>query len=284
MVMQNHQTRVMLANGVGIPCLGFGTWKTPAEQATASVQHALEAGYRHIDTATAYNNEAAVGVAIALSGVPREEIFLTSKLWNPYQGYQSTLDAFERSLEWLQTDYLDLYLIHWPHDRKYFDNWEEMNRETWRAFEKLYKDGRIKAIGVSNFRPRHLDNLLAHCEIAPMVDQVEVHPGMPQDEILSYCKAHNMAVEGWSPLATGKIFSVPAMQEMSRKYGKSVAQLCLRWCVQRGVIPLPKSVTPSRIAENTQIFDFELAQEDIDRISGLTECGWSGLDPDNLVY
>lgn len=284
MVMQNHQTRVMLANGVGIPCLGFGTWKTPAEQATASVKHALEAGYRHIDTATAYNNEAAVGAAIALSGVPREEIFLTSKLWNPHQGYQSTLAAFERSLEWLQTDYLDLYLIHWPHDRKYFDNWEEMNRETWRAFEKLYKDGRVKAIGVSNFRPRHLDNLLTHCEIAPMVDQVEVHPGMPQDEILSYCKAHNMAVEGWSPLATGKIFSVPAMQEMSRKYGKTVAQLCLRWCVQRGVIPLPKSVTPSRIAENTQIFDFELAQEDIDRISGLTECGWSGLDPDNLVY
>lgn len=284
MAMQNHQTRVTLANGVGIPCLGFGTWKTPAEQAIASVQHALEAGYRHIDTATAYNNEAAVGAAIASSGIPREEIFLTSKLWNPYQGYQSTLDAFERSMEWLQTDYLDLYLIHWPHDRKYFDNWEEMNRETWRAFEKLYKDGCIKAIGVSNFRPRHLDNLLNHCEIAPMVDQVEVHPGMPQEEILAYCKAHNMVVEGWSPLATGKIFSVPAMQEMAQKYGKSIAQLCLRWCVQRGVIPLPKSVTPSRIAENAQIFDFELAQEDIDRISGLTECGWSGLDPDNLVY
>lgn len=282
--MQNHQTRVMLSNGVGIPCLGFGTWKTPAEQATASVLHALEAGYRHIDTATAYNNEAAVGAAIASSGLAREEIFLTSKLWNPHQGYQSTLDAFERSLEWLQTDYLDLYLIHWPHDRKYFDNWEEMNRETWRAFEKLYKEGRIRAIGVSNFRPRHLDNLLVHCEVAPMVDQVEVHPGMPQEEILEYCKLHHMTIEGWSPLATGKIFSVPEMQEMSQKYGKTVAQLCLRWCVQRGVIPLPKSVTPSRIVENTQIFDFEIEQNDMECISGLTACGWSGLDPDNLVY
>lgn len=282
--MQNHQTHVMLSNGVGIPCLGFGTWKTPAEQATASVLHALEAGYRHIDTATAYNNESAVGAAIASSGIARKDIFLTSKLWNPHQGYQSTLDAFERSLEWLQTDYLDLYLIHWPHDRKYFDNWEEMNCETWRAFEKLYKEGRIRAIGVSNFRPRHLDNLLTHCEIAPMVDQVEVHPGMPQEEILEYCRMHHMVVEGWSPLATGKIFSVPEMQEMSQKYGKTVAQLCLRWCVQRGVIPLPKSVTPSRIIENTQIFDFELEQGDMERISGLTACGWSGLDPDNLIY
>ncbi len=282
--MQNHQTRIRLSNNVGIPCLGFGTWKTPAEQATASVLHALEAGYRHIDTATAYNNEAAVGTAIASSGIPREEIFLTSKLWNPHQGYQSTLDAFERSLERLQTAYLDLYLIHWPHDRKYFDNWQEMNRETWRAFEKLYRDGRIKAIGVSNFRPHHLENLLDGCEIAPMVDQVEVHPGMPQDEILAFCKEHQIVVEGWSPLATGKIFSVPTMQEMAQKYGKTVAQLCLRWCIQRSVIPLPKSVTPSRIVENTQIFDFQLEQDDVDRISGLTECGWSGLDPNNLIY
>ena len=282
--MQNHQTRIRLLNNVGIPCLGFGTWKTPAEQATASVLHALEAGYRHIDTATAYNNEAAVGTAIASSGIPREEIFLTSKLWNPHQGYQSTLDAFERSLERLQTAYLDLYLIHWPHDRKYFDNWQEMNRETWRAFEKLYRDGRIKAIGVSNFRPHHLENLLDGCEIAPMVDQVEVHPGMPQDEILAFCKEHQIVVEGWSPLATGKIFSVPTMQEMAQKYGKTVAQLCLRWCIQRSVIPLPKSVTPSRIVENTQIFDFQLEQDDVDRISGLTECGWSGLDPNNLIY
>ena len=280
----NHQTRLPLPNGTSIPCLGFGTWKTPDKEAEQAVLCALEAGYRHIDTATAYKNEAAVGRALAASGLPRGEIFLTSKLWNPDQGYQSTLDAFARSLEQLQTDYLDLYLIHWPHDPKYFDDWEQKNRDTWRAFEKLYADGRIKAIGVSNFRPRHLENLLAHCEIRPMVDQVEIHPGMPQDEILDFCKAHDMVVEGWSPLATGKIFSVPAMQAMAAKYGKSVAQLCLRWSVQRGVIPLPKSVTPARIRENTQIFNFWLEPEDMDRISRLTDCGWSGLDPDHLVY
>lgn len=282
--MQNHQSCVTLSNGVSMPCIGFGTWKTPAEQAIASVEYALEAGYRHIDTATAYNNETAVGEAIAHSGVPREEIFLTTKLWNAHQGYQSTLDAFARSLELLKTDYLDLYLIHWPHDPKYFDNWQEVNLETWRAFEKLYRERHIKAIGVSNFRPRHLENLMAHGEIIPMVNQVEVHAGMPQDEVLVFCKEHGMVVQGWSPLATGKIFSVPAMQEMSQRYGKSIAQLCLRWCVQRGVVPLPKSVTRERIRENLQIFDFELAEKDIDLISGLTECGWSGLNPDHLVY
>lgn len=278
------QTRMPLSNGTSIPCIGFGTWKTPNDEAAASVAEALRVGYRHIDTATAYGNEAGVGQAIAQSGIPRENIFLTSKLWNPHQGYQSTLDAFARSLDKLQTDYLDLYLIHWPHDRKYFDNWEEKNRETWRAFEKLYQDGRIKAIGVSNFRPRHLENLFEHCEIKPMVDQIEIHPGMPQDDMIAYCRAHDMVVEGWSPMATGRIFSVPEVQELAEKYARTVAQIVLRWHVQRGVIPLPKSITPSRIAENSRLFDFELEPEDMDRISALTDCGWSGLDPDNLVY
>ena len=282
--MQNLQSRVKLSNGTTMPCIGFGTWKTPADEAKASVMHALEAGYRHIDTATAYNNEAAVGEAIANSAVSREEIFLTTKLWNTHQGYQSTLDAFERSIEALKTDYLDLYMIHWPHDPKYFDNWKEMNLETWRAFEKLYKDGRVKALGVSNFRQHHLNNLMENSEIMPMVDQIEIHPGMPQDEMIEFCKQHHIVVQAWSPLATGKIFTVPAMQEMAERYGKTIAQLSLRWCVQRGIVPLPKSVTPSRIRENADVFDFTLAKEDIDIISGLTECGWSGLDPENLSY
>ena len=278
------QTRIPISNGTSIPCVGFGTWKTPDEEAAKSVAEALRVGYRHIDTATAYGNEAGVGRAIAESGISREEIFLTSKLWNPHQGYESTLEAFDRSLEKLQTDYLDLYLIHWPHDRKYFDNWEEKNIETWRAFEKLYQEGKIKAIGVSNFRPRHLENLFNNCEIKPMVDQIEIHPGMAQDDMLAYCREHDMVVEGWSPMATGRIFSVPEVQELAAKYNRTVAQVVLRWHVQRGVIPLPKSVTPSRIAENSRIFDFELEPQDMAWISALTDCGWSGLNPDNLVY
>ncbi|MDO4173756.1 MAG: aldo/keto reductase [Eubacteriales bacterium] len=278
------QTRIPISNGTSIPCVGFGTWKTPNDEAERSVAAALRAGYRHIDTATAYGNEAGVGSAIAASGLAREEIFLTSKLWNPHQGYQSTLEAFDRSLQKLQTDYLDLYLIHWPHDRKYFDNWEEKNVETWRAFEKLYKDGRIKAIGVSNFRPHHIENIVQHCAIVPMVDQIEIHPGMAQEDMVAYCRAHDIVVEGWSPMATGRIFSVPEAQEIAGKYGKTVAQVVLRWHVQRGVIPLPKSVTPSRIVENSQIFDFTLSEEDMKAISALQGCGWSGLDPDHLVY
>lgn len=282
--MQTLQSRIPLSNGTSIPCIGFGTWKTPAEEAARSVAEALRVGYRHIDTATAYGNENGVGQAIAESGIPRGEIFLTSKLWNPDQGYQSTLDAFARTLEALRTDYLDLYLIHWPHDPKYFDNWEEMNLETWRAFEELYKAGKIKAVGVSNFRPHHLENIMDHADIMPMVNQVEIHPGMPQDEIIEFCRAHDIAVEGWSPLSTGRIFSVPEVQEIAQKYNKSIAQICLRWSVQRGVIPLPKSVTPSRILENSQVFDFKLEEADMQRISALTGCGGSGLDPDNLVY
>ena len=279
----DHQTRIPLQNGTSIPCMGFGTWQTPAEQATAAVHAALAAGYRHIDTATSYRNEPDVGRALATSGVPRGEIFLTTKLWNPDQGYQSTLDACQRSLEWLQTDYLDLYLIHWPHDPKYFDNWEEKTAETWLAFEELYKRGIVRAIGLSNFRPRHMEHILSMCTVAPMVDQVEVHPGMPQDEVLSFCRAHDMVVEGWSPLGSGRIFQSPEMQEIAARYGKSVAQIGLRWSVQRGVIPLPKSVNPARIAENADVFDFTLSDEDMARVSAV-DCGWSGLDPDNLVY
>lgn len=283
-MLHSIQDRIPLPNGTAIHCVGFGTWKTPAEEATRAVEEAIHAGYRHIDTATAYRNEDAVGEGIRRAGIAREELFVTTKLWNPDQGYASTLAACDRSLQLLGMDYLDLYLIHWPHDRKYFDNWEEMNAETWRAFEELYRAGKVRAIGVSNFRPRHVDNLLKSCTVRPMVNQVEIHPGMPQDEILAYCKQQNMVVEGWSPLSTGKIFSVPEMQALAEKYGKSIAQVCLRWSVQRGVIPLPKSVTPSRIAENAQIFDFMLEDADMATISALTDCGFSGLDPDNLVY
>ncbi len=282
--MNSIQDRIPLQNGTSIPCMGFGTWKMPADVATNAVLEAIHAGYRHIDTATAYKNEEAVGAGIRASGVAREDLFVTTKLWNPDQGYTATLAACDRSLQQLGMDYLDLYLIHWPHDRKYFDNWEEMNAETWRAFEELYQSGKVRAIGLSNFRPHHVDNILQHCSVRPMVDQVEIHPGMPQDEMLAYCREQNMLVEAWSPLSTGKIFSVPELQALAEKYGKSIAQVCLRWHVQRGILPIPKSVTPSRIAENAQVFDFALDDADMAAISALTDCGYSGLDPDNLIY
>ena len=282
--MNSIQDRIALPNGTAIPCVGFGTWKTPAEQATASVAAALRAGYRHIDTATAYRNEDAVGAGIAASGVPREEIFLTTKLWNPDQGYESTLAACDRSLAALGTDYVDLYLIHWPHDPKYFDNWEEKNRETWRAFEELYRAGKVRAIGLSNFRPRHIENLLSACTVAPMVEQLEFHPGMTQADTVSYCRDHGMVIEGWSPLGSGRIFHAPEMQVLAERYGRTVAQICLRWAVQHGVVPLPKSVTPARIEENARLFDFSLSDEDMRLLDTLPDVGWSGLDPDNLTY
>lgn len=281
--MNHIQDRIPLASGTAIPCVGFGTWKTPPAETTASVVNAIAAGYCHIDTATAYGNEAAVGQGIKQSGVPRSDIFLTTKLWNPDQGYQQTLAACDKSLAALQTDYVDLYLIHWPHDRKYFDNWQECNAETWRAFEELYRAGKVRAIGLSNFRPHHIENILQNGTIAPMVDQIEFHPGMAQQETLAFCRAHGMAVEGWSPLGSGRVFKLEEMHRLTEKYGKSVAQLCLRWAVQHGVIPLPKSVTPSRIAENAQIFDFVLDEADMTLLDTL-DCGWSGLNPDNLVY
>ncbi len=178
----------------------------------------------------------------------------------------------------------DLYLIHWPHDPKYFDNWQEVNLETWRAFEALYQAGKVRAIGLSNFRPRHIENILRSCTVKPMVDQIEFHPGMAQQETVSFCRTHGMAVEGWSPLGSGRIFQVPEIQAMSEKYGRSVAQLCLRWALQHDVIPLPKSVTPARIAENARLFDFSLDEADMRTLDALTGCGWSGLDPDHLVY
>lgn len=272
-----------LQNGVGIPCVGFGTWKSKNEEAAASVRVALAAGYRHIDTATAYGNEAAVGEAIVSSGVLRGDIFLTSKLWNPDQGYESTLAACERSLCALQTDYLDLYLIHWPHDPKYFDNWEEKTSETWRAFEALYHAGKLRAIGLSNFRPRHIDHILKSATVAPMVDQVECHPGMAQAELRAYCAEKSIVLEGWSPLGSGRAFSSPELAALAEKYGKTAAQICLKWNLQHGVIPLPKSTNPARIADNLRLFDFTLAPADMELLDTL-DIGWSGLDPDNLVY
>lgn len=281
--MNSIQDCITLKNKVKIPSVGFGTWKTPKDQTIDSVKTALEAGYRHIDTATAYGNEKAVGQGMLESGITREEIFLTTKLWNADQGYETTLAACEKSLSKMQTDYVDLYLIHWPHDPKFFDNWEEKNLETWRAFEELYRAGKVRAIGVSNFKSHHIQNIMEHAKIAPAVNQIEFHPGLPQTETREFCRAHGIVVEGWSPLGSGSVFESVVMQELAAKYQKTIAQICLRFAIQSDVIPLPKSATPSRIKENAQIFDFHIEADDM-RVIAETDCGFSGLDPDNLIY
>ena len=274
-----------LANGVKITCIGFGTWQTPnGEVAVSSVLSALEAGYRHIDTAQGYGNEESVGIAVKQSGIDRKELFLTSKLTNSEHGYEKTLAAFETTLEKLGTDYLDLFLIHWPNPIAFRDHWQEANAGTWKAFEELYRSKRIRAIGISNFRPRHMEELSRTAEIAPMVNQIRLCPGDTQDEVVEYCRTHNILLEAYSPLGVGKIFEVPEMKALAEKYQKSIAQICIRWSLQRGYLPLPKSVTPSRIRENTQVFDFELDSSDVQLIADLKGCVGYSSDPDTTTF
>ena len=275
----------VLNNNYKIPNIGFGTFRTPSgEETEQSVLNAIKAGYRHIDCAAAYGNEKSVGDAIRKSGVPREELFITSKLWNDEKGYEKTLAAFNQTLEDLQLDYIDLYLIHWPIAKASKDNWQEANNESWRAFEELYKQGKIKAIGVSNFLPHHLKPLLESANIKPMVNQIEFHPGMLQEEAVEFSKKHNILVEAWAPFSNGQILKNPVLQEIADKYKKTVAQLTLRWIIQKGIVPLPKSVTPERIKSNLDVFDFEISEKDVERIDSLTNCGGSGLHPDEVDF
>ncbi|MBN2627939.1 MAG: aldo/keto reductase [Spirochaetales bacterium] len=273
-----------LENGYSIPCLGYGTWQTPDGQtAVTSVKKALETGYRHIDTAAVYGNEVGVGQGIAASGIPRDEIFVTSKVWNSQRGYSRTLDAFAKTLSDLQLDYLDLYLIHWPANERQFKEWDTLNRETWRAMTELYNQGKIRAIGVSNFKPHHLESLMK-TEVPPMVNQIEYHPGQLQEKTVRYCREHNILVEAWSPLGTGKMLTNPTLNSIADKYNRSAAQICIRWILQNGLLPLPKSVTPSRIEENARVFDFTLDGEDMKTIGDMEYFGGSGLDPDLVDF
>lgn len=274
-----------LHNGVRIPCIGFGTWQTPnGETAVSAVKEALALGYRHIDTAAGYGNEESVGIAVKQSGIPREEIFITSKLQNTAHGYEATMAAFERTMKNLDLDYLDLYLIHWPNPIKYRSLWQEANAGTWKAFEELHRAGRIRSIGISNFHPHHIDELMRTATIAPMVNQIRLCPGDTQDEVAAYCKARNILLEAYSPLGTGLIFDVPEMQALSRKYGKTIAQICIRWSLQKGFLPLPKSVTGTRIKENADVFDFELSAEDVQVIADLKGCCGYSADPDTTSF
>ncbi len=274
-----------LSNGVEIPCLGFGTWQTPSgDVAVNSVRCAIEAGYRHIDTAAAYGNEESVGQGIRESGVDRKELFITTKLWNEDHGYDRTMRAFDKSMKALGLDYLDLYLIHWPNPVRFRAHWQQVNAETWKAFEEIYNSGRVRAIGVSNFRPHHLDELAKTAEIAPTVNQIRLCPGDTQDSVVDYCRARGMLLEAYSPLGVGRVFQVPEMQALAEKYGRSIAQICIRWSLQRGYLPLPKSVTPERIRDNLKVFDFELADDDVQLIAGLTGCAGMESDPDKTGF
>lgn len=275
--MKHIADRVKLNNGVEMPWLGLGVWKAEDGQEVASaVKSAIELGYRSMDTAAVYKNEAGVGQGIAESGIAREELFVTTKVWNSDQGYESTLQAFEESRNKLGLDYIDLYLIHWPVKGKYID--------TWRALEKLYSDGRVRAIGVSNFHIHHLNDILESGSVVPVVNQVEYHPLLAQRELLAFCKSHQIVMEAWSPLMQGKLFEDPTLNDIATKYGKSVSQVILRWDLQHGVITIPKSVNRERIAQNGDIFDFELSVEDMQRIDAMNKDQRVGPDPDHFDF
>lgn len=283
--MISLQGKYKLSNGIEIPEVGFGTWQTPdGDTAVNAVKWALEYGYRHIDTAAGYGNEKSVGRAIRESGIPREEIFITSKLKNTDRGYENTIKAFQHTLSELEFDYIDLYLIHWPATLHQFTDWQQINQDTWRAIEELYEDGKIKAIGLSNFLPHHINSVLETAKVKPMVNQIEFHPGFTQADTVKFSQEQGMLVEAWSPLGTGKMLQNPQLNEIAKRYEVSVAQLCIKWCLQSGVLPLPKSVTQERIRENLDLEGFSIADEDMRIINNLPYIGGSGLNPDEVDF
>ncbi|WP_405062574.1 aldo/keto reductase [Kribbella sp. NBC_01505] len=268
---------VKLNNGVEMPQLGYGVFQVPDDETTAAVTAALEAGYRSIDTATAYQNEAGVGKALVASGIDRDELFVTTKLWNADQGFDNTLKAFDRSLDLLGLDYLDLYLIHWPAPEL------DLYVDTWRALEKILADGKVRAIGVSNFQPQHLDRLAEVAGITPAVNQVELHPFLQQDEVRAYGADFGIRTEAWSPLAKGgSLLTDPVIEALAAKHGRTPAQVVLRWHLQLGNIIIPKSVTPARIKENLDVFDFDLTDEDLAAITPLDRDERTGPHPDTF--
>ncbi|MBG9941807.1 aldo/keto reductase [Brevibacillus formosus] len=280
--MPKHlQDTTTLYNGVKMPWVGLGVFKVEeGQELEEAVKTAIKHGYRSIDTAAIYNNEEGVGRGIRAglqeAGITREDLFVTSKVWNADLGYESTLEAYETSLKKLGLEYLDLYLIHWPVEGKF--------KEAWRALETLYKKGLVKAIGVSNFHVHHLEELLKDAEIKPMVNQVEFHPRLSQDELRAYCKEQGIQFEAWSPLMQGQLLDNPVLKGIAEKYGKSIAQVIIRWDLQNGVVTIPKSTKEHRIVENASVFDFELSKEDMEMIHALNQNHRVGPDPDNFDF
>lgn len=272
-------------NGKTIPCIGYGTYKTSEEEVYDAVIAAIKAGYRHIDTAAFYKNEAGVGRAVRECGVPREEIFVTSKVWNTDRGYENTKKAFAESMERLGLEYMDLYLIHWPANKKQFgDEAKKINAETWRALEELYAEGKVRAIGLSNFLPHHIEELMEGAKVKPMVDQIEFHPGWAQLEVSEYCRKKDIVVEAWSPLGRKDALDNDVLREIGAKYQKGTAQVCIRWIIQHGILPLPKTVNPDRMVENADVFDFELTAEEMRIIDELKNLGGQCALPDEVDF
>lgn len=268
---------ITLNDGIQIPQLGLGVWQLDDDQAYASSVAALKAGYRHIDTAMIYGNEAGVGRAVAESALAREEIFVTTKLWNADQGYDSTLRAFDASLQKLGLEYLDLYLIHWALPKK------AAYRDTWKAFVRLQEEGRVRSIGVSNFHPEHLEHIIADTGVTPSVNQIELHPDFPQVELVEYCQAKGIVTESWSPLGQGgALLSQPVISQIAEKHGKSAAQVILRWHIQNRHVVIPRSSNPERIAQNLDVFDFELDEQDLQGIAHIPHTGRLGPNPDTF--
>ncbi|MBL7704415.1 MAG: aldo/keto reductase [Taibaiella sp.] len=266
---------IELYNGVQVPQLGLGVWQSGNGEALQEALYAaFDTGYRHIDTASFYHNEAGVGQAINNSGIDRSELFITTKVWNADQGYAATLKAFERSLALLNTPYIDLYLVHWPV--------KSQEKDTWKAMEELYRQGKVRAIGVSNFLQHHLEALLPYCNIKPMVNQLEHHPYLVQKELQAFCRQQDICFEAWSPLMQGGVFAIPLLQDLASKYDKTIAQVVLRWNIQNGIISIPKSIHPERIAGNFDIWNFELTTEDLALIDHLDKGQRVGPDPDSF--
>ena len=285
--MNSISDTYQLHNGIKIPCVGYGTCAVSDGTDTVDgVLSAIKAGYRNIDTAAAYGNEKSVGIAIrqaiAEYGVKREELFISTKAWHDHRGYERTLQAFEDSMDKLGLDYLDLYLIHWPANAKWHEDWRELNASTWKALEELYRAGRIKAIGVSNFLAHHVKALMEDSEIKPMVNQIEYHPGFAQKESAEFCQANGIIVEAWSPFGGGgaKVLKNEELNRIAKKYGKQPAQITLRWLLQKQIVPLPKTVHEERMIANTEIFDFELTIDDMAAINEIPYCGGYMFDPD----
>ena len=274
-----QQETFKLSNGLKFPKIGFGTYKTTLNNDAEIIELAIKSGYKYFDTASFYGNEQFIAQAIANSGISRKEIFLASKLWKSEMGYENSKHALEQTLRNLGTDYLDLYMIHWPRPDLKAD-WKRIDIETWRAMQEFYESGKVRAIGLSNFLPHHIENIIQNCEIKPMVNQLEIHPGHTQESAVNYCKTHDILVQAWSPIGRARVLNDELILELAEKYQASPAQICVKFCVQKNIMPLPKSSNPERMRENLESLNVNISQEDFWRLDTMPPLGWGGEHPD----